>query len=144
MALLPPVVLVAICALACAGVAPDLSLTAGYRGASIRRIPALGVACVLLGLVAGGCNNECRSLCTAWYDYLRDVCQALDIDDERVRCISDYRDDRVSEEELDLCTGQVRRIEQVSSLPQEDGRRCLCDGDESDCPGADDDDSAAP
>jgi hypothetical protein len=95
----------------------------------------------LLPTLASGCNTECRNLCTAWYDYQRDVCQVLDTDDDRVRCISDYRGSRVSEGELAQCVDQELRVEQIAALEPDDGRDCLCDGDESDCPG-DDDDSA--
>lgn len=95
----------------------------------------------LILLSSLGCSTECRSLCTTWYDYLRDVCQELDTDDDRVRCISDYRASRVSDVELDQCSEQTVHIAEISELP--DGQReCLCDGDDSDCDGADDDDSA--
>lgn len=96
---------------------------------------------LLILLSPVGCATECRSLCTAWYDYLRDVCQELDTDDDRVRCISDYRSSRVSDVELGQCTEQAVRIAELSELP-EGQRECLCDGDASDCDGGDDDDSA--
>ena len=95
----------------------------------------------LLPTLASGCNTECRNLCTAWYDYQRDVCRVLDTDDDRVRCISDYRGSRVSDEELAQCTDRELRVEDIAALEPDQGRDCLCDGDESDCPG-DDDDSA--
>ena len=90
--------------------------------------------------MGSGCRTECRSLCTAWYDYLRDVCQELDTDDDRVRCISDDRASRVSDDELGLCAEEETEIDEVAKLPATE-RGCLCDGDDSDCPG-DDDDSA--
>lgn len=120
---------------------PCPSLTAAGGGASIPRVSILGLLAALVLALGSGCNTECRSLCTAWYDYQRDVCQVLDTDDDRVRCISDYRGSRVSDEELAQCVDREVQVEEIAALEPDEGRDCLCDGDESDCPG-DDDDSA--
>ncbi len=112
------------------------TLTHGGPPASIPRVLAL----LLLVVVAAGCSTECRSLCSTWFDYLRDVCQELDTDDDRVRCISDYRASRVSDEELGKCEERDEELRAIAAR----GDPCLCDGDDSDCSGSDDDDSAQP
>jgi hypothetical protein len=92
---------------------------------------------VLLVLLSGlGCNTECRSLCTTWYDYLRDVCVELDTDDDRVRCISDYRASRVSTAELDQCKEQAEHVADLDEA--EDDLLCPRETDPDD----DDDDSS--
>jgi hypothetical protein len=98
---------------------------------------------LLLLTIASGCRTECRSLCTAWYDYQRDVCGMVDEDDERIRCIADYRADIVTDEELVECAERQVEVEDIGRLDPPDNA-CLCDGDSADCPQAagDDDDSA--
>jgi len=66
------------------------------------------------------------------------VCNVLDTDDERVRCISDYRASRVTGEELEQCIARELQLAEVSAYAEATDRECLCDGDESDCPGNDD------
>ena len=112
------------------------TLTRSGLAASIPR--ALALCCLLFA--SAGCSTECRSLCTTWYDNLRDVCQELDTDDDRVRCISDYRAARVSDAELEQCAGQEVDVRRIAAR----GDDCLCDGDESDCNEGDDDDSSTP
>lgn len=79
---------------------------------------------LLLVLASAGCSTECQLLCTSWYDYQLQACGVVDVDDERVRCISDYNTRLVTQGELDECT---ERIEQVEALDS---------GDESCCPGS--------
>ena len=96
----------------------------------------------IIGLaLGGGCSSECQQLCTAWYDYQRDVCGAVNTDDERVTCISDYRRSRTSEDELNDC---ATRIPQVREMRSSQDAAC-CTWDLGTCPTGqgDDDDSAA-
>jgi hypothetical protein len=92
------------------------------------------------GLVFGsGCSSECQQLCTAWYDYQRDTCGAVNTDDERVTCISDYRRSRTSEEELSDCSTRVTEVRTMQSA----GDGSCCSWNLATCPaGQDDDDSA--
>lgn len=95
-------------------------------GPEVRAVNAgLRAALLLLVLACAGCSTECQLLCTTWYDYQLQACGvAVDVDDERVRCISDYSTRLVTEDELTECT---ERIEQVEALGSDD---------ESCCPGA--------
>lgn len=67
----------------------------------------------------------------------------VDADDERIRCIADYRANKVTDGELIECAETLVEVEDIGQLepPQS---TCLCDGDPGDCPQvtADDDDSA--
>ena len=106
-----------------------------------RNIAAL--ALLLLLTATSGCRTECRSLCTAWYDYQRDVCGMVDADDERIRCIADYRANKVTDGELVECAEAQVEVEDIGQLDPP-ANACLCDEDSADCPQvtADDDDSA--
>lgn len=99
---------------------------------------------LLLLVATSGCRTECRSLCTAWYDYQRDVCGTVDADDERIRCIADYRASKATDAELIECAEAEDELEEISELDDPDNA-CLCDGDGADCPqpGAGDDDDSA-
>ena len=113
------------------------------------RRPILGLLALPLVLAFGACRTECRTLCTDWYDYQRDVCGVVEADDERIRCIADYRARLVTDEELLLCQEEIAELQRVGSLDSPE-RTCLCDGDRADCPSptgdaplGDDDDSAS-
>ena len=95
-------------------------------GLEVRAVIAgLRAALLLLVLACAGCSTECQLLCTTWYDYQLQACGVLvDVDDERVRCISDYGTRLVTEDELVECT---ERTEQVQALGTDD---------QSCCPGA--------
>ena len=97
---------------------------------------------VVAGLWSGaGCSSECQRLCTAWYDYQRDTCGAVNTDDERVTCISDYRRSRTSGDELIDCGTRILEVRAMRS----DRDASCCTWDLQTCPTrqADDDDSAA-
>ena len=104
------------------------------------RVRSLALILLLLG--SAGCSRqECQRLCTAWYDYQRDVCGQLDNDDQRVTCVSDYRPGRTTDEEVADCA--ERRVE-VAALRANNDATC-CTWGVDDCPfGAGDDDSADP
>jgi len=73
-------------------------------------VPAVrGLSLVLLGalLLSSGCSTDCQRLCTAWYDYQRDVCGLVNLDDDRVTCISDYRASQSSDAELTACADVI-------------------------------------
>ncbi len=90
-------------------------------------------------MFGSGCSSECQQLCTAWYDYQRDTCGAVNTDDERVTCISDYRRSRTSEEELSDCSARVTEVREMQSA----GDGSCCFWNLATCsPGQDDDDSA--
>ncbi len=90
--------------------------------------------------VSTGCSTECQELCSDWYDYQASNCGIVDVDDERVRCISDYATRLVSEEELAECTD---RIGQISGL--ESGNSSCCPGAATaDCPWVQDEATSAP
>jgi len=67
----------------------------------------------------------------------------VDADDERIRCIADYRANKVTDGELIECARSQSEVENIGELASPDNT-CLCDGDPVDCPqlAADDDDSA--
>ena len=72
------------------------------------------------------------------------MCGTVDADDERVRCIADYRASKVTDEELVECAETENELSEISDLGSPDNA-CLCDGDQADCPelgSGDDDDSA--
>lgn len=72
------------------------------------------------------------------------MCGTVDTDDERVRCIADYRASKVTDEELIECAESESELIAISELDAPDNA-CLCDGDQADCPeldSGDDDDSA--
>ncbi|MEE2829616.1 MAG: hypothetical protein VX498_10540 [Myxococcota bacterium] len=102
------------------------------RQLACARITGVVLALLLL-LVTSGCRTECRSLCTAWYDYQRDVCGVVDTDDERVRCIADYKASKVTDAELVECVESQIDLAEISALPEPDNA-CLCDEDRDDCP----------
>ena len=103
----------------------------------VRAVPAFILALTLC--FASACSTECQQLCTAWYDYQRDVCGKVNLDDDRVTCISDYRRSQSSEGELLLCEA---RIPDVVALRSSGDDRC-CDWTVGECPDdAGDDDSA--
>ena len=94
---------------------------------------------LVLLLASTGCSTECQQLCSDWYDYQTGNCGSVDVDDERVRCISDYASRLVSEAELVECTG---RMEQISGL--ESGDSSCCPGAATaDCPWVQDDETSA-
>ena len=94
-------------------------------GPEVRAVTAgLRAALLLLVMACAGCSTECQLLCTAWYDYQLQACGVFDVDDERVRCISDYSTRLVTVDESTEC---AERIEQVEALDS---------NDESCCPGA--------
>jgi hypothetical protein len=65
----------------------------------------------------------------------------VDADDERIRCIADYRAIKVTDGELIECAETQVLVEDVGQLGSPEDA-CLCDGDQADCPSGDDDDSA--
>ena len=91
-------------------------------GPEVRAVTAgLRAALLLLVLASMGCSTECQLLCTSWYDYQLQACGVVDVDDERVRCISDYSTRLVTEDELAEC---AERIEQVEALDSADESCC--------------------
>ncbi len=91
-------------------------------------------------VLGSGCSSECQRLCTAWFDYQRDTCKAVNTDDERVTCISDYRQSRTSDEENADCTARVTQVRAMHSA--QDGS--CCSWDLAACPPGEDDDDSAP
>ena len=86
-----------------------------------------------------GCSqNECLSLCNAWFDYQRDTCGETEVEDERVGCISDYRSGQASSAELTQCAARSAEIEALRDASCCDGAAATCDS----IVGTDDDDSA--
>lgn len=67
----------------------------------------------------------------------------VDADDERIRCIADYRANKVTDGELIECAEAQVEVEEVGQLDAP-ANACLCDEDSADCPQetGDDDDSA--
>ena len=104
-----------------------------------RRESSVLVGVAALGVLASACSTECQRLCTAWYDYQRDVCGVVQTDDARVTCIADYRLSRTTPDELTECSA---RMDEVRALGAARDGSC-CSWDRDDCPpGPDDDDSA--
>ena len=107
-----------------------------------RRASTILPGLLALGLLAGpGCSTNCQQLCTAWYDYQRDVCGFALSDDARVTCISDYRLSRTTTDELAECSGRIVEVEAMASARD----ATCCTWDLGSCPTTpgDDDDSAA-
>ncbi|MCO4770672.1 MAG: hypothetical protein KDA24_11630 [Deltaproteobacteria bacterium] len=103
----------------------------------LRILPASLLALSLL--FAPGCSSNCQQLCTAWYDYQRDVCGQVNTDDDRVTCISDYRASQSTDQELSDCS---ERISEVNSLRSASDASC-CTWDLGSCPSSGDDDDSA-
>ncbi len=109
---------------------------------AVLRAPRFGARAVLVLFalaVSPACSTDCQRLCTAWYDYQRDVCGQVNTDDDRVTCISDYRRSNSTPDELAACAS---RIGDVNALRTTADPSC-CSWDADTCPpGGDDDDSA--
>lgn len=103
------------------------------------RVLLRAVVASLALAVAPACSTDCQRLCTAWYDYQRDVCGQVNTDDDRVTCISDYRRSNSTTDELAACAD---RISEVNVLRSTADASC-CSWDAETCPpGGDDDDSS--
>jgi len=116
-------------------------LRAVLRSSHRRRLRPLARAfvVVLLLATAPACSTDCQRLCTAWYDYQRDVCGQVNTDDDRVTCISDYRRSNSTTEELAACADRIGEVQALRNVA--DASCCTWDVDS--CPtGGDDDDSA--
>ncbi len=88
-------------------------------GPEVRAVTAgLRAALLLLVMTCAGCSTECQSLCTVWYDYQLQACGVADVDDERVRCISDYSTRLVTEDELAECTTRTGQLNALGTANQ--------------------------
>jgi hypothetical protein len=99
----------------------------------------LALSCLILVALGGasGCSTNCQQLCTAWYDYQRDVCGAVNLDDDRVTCISDYRRSQSSTSELSACAARIPDVTALRAAG--DDRCCTWTIDQCPEPGGDDD-----
>jgi hypothetical protein len=103
-------------------------------GPEVRAVTAgLRAAILLLVMACAGCSTECQLLCTAWYDYQLQACGAFDVDDERVRCISDYSTRLATESELAECTERTGQVQALGS----DDPSCCPGAATADCPWVD-------
>jgi hypothetical protein len=113
--------------------------TTPRRGARRHRATR-ALAGLCSSFLLASCDSDCQRLCSAWYDYRRDVCQAADTDDDRARCVADYRRGRFTEAEAAACRVRVDAIAAVRQRPASERDAC-CEWDDAACVG-DDDDSA--
>lgn len=98
-------------------------------------------------IAAAGCQGECRTLCTEWYDFQRDQCGVVDTSDQRVRCIADYRTSSVSSGEESECVEVRSQLAYLVTNGTEAQREQCCTWDAEACDlraTTADDDSAAP
>lgn len=110
--------------------------------------PALDVLRTLAILLsfAAGCRADCRTLCSEWYDFQRDVCGVVDTTDQRVGCIADYRSAGLSDEEQDACVVARVQLATLRDRGTDDQKTQCCQWDAAQCDLRDavDDDSASP
>ncbi len=84
-------------------------------------------------LLSIGCGNECRDLCTAWYDYRRDFCGELDSDDERIRCLADYQESQVTSAALAECSERVQTLNALRDGNDSEAQAACCNWQDPAC-----------